>query len=99
MPRKHHHHHVTIPRKTAFDYVVYVFSIITPLFELPQAYTIYANHSSRNISPYTWSFFILDNLVWIAYGIKQRSKPLIITSCLYLVIEACIVYGIFLYHT
>lgn len=98
MARKHHPKSaVHRKNKTTLDYTIWLFSVATPLFELPQTYAIYAHHDAQNVSGYTWSFFLIDNLVWIIYGIKHKSKPLILTSVLYFLIEASIVYGIVLY--
>jgi uncharacterized protein with PQ loop repeat len=85
-------------KKEFFDYIVYFFTIATPLFELPQAYAIYANKSAEDVSMLTWSFFLIDNLVWIVYAIKRRVIPLLITTILYLAIEALVVIGIFVYR-
>jgi uncharacterized protein with PQ loop repeat len=85
------------PQKEFFDYIVYFFTIATPLFELPQAYAIYANGSAEDVSLLTWSFFLIDNLVWIIYAIKRRVTPLLVTTALYLLIELVIVIGIILY--
>lgn len=90
--KKHRTH-----QKEFFDYVVYFFTIATPLFELPQAYEIYASKSAQDVSLWTWSFFLIDNIVWIIYAAKRRVLPLLITTILYLVLEAAIVVGIILY--
>ena len=100
--RKHLHHtpaqaHKTGKRREPFDYVIYFFTVATPLFEIPQAITIYANHSAKDVSVWTWSFFVIDNLVWIVYAVKQKLTPLLITSILYLIIEIAIVAGIIHY--
>lgn len=87
----------TQPEKEFFDYVVYFFTIVTPLFELPQAYTIYANKSAQDVSLLTWGFFLLDNIVWIIYAIRRKVLPLLITTILYMLIEIGIVVGIILY--
>ena len=96
-----HKHHVKklhkTPRKEPFDYIVYFFTIATPLFELPQAYDIYTSRSAEDISLLTWGFFLLDNFVWIIYAIKRKVIPLLITTGLYLLIEMIIVIGIILY--
>ena len=85
------------PKKEFFDYIVYFFTIATPLFELPQAYAIYVNKSAEDVSLLTWGFFLLDNFVWIIYAIKRRVIPLLITTLLYLLVEIAIVIGIILY--
>jgi uncharacterized protein with PQ loop repeat len=97
MARKHHTKHLKQKHKTSLDYFIYFFSVATPLFELPQAYTIYVNHNAQNVSIYTWSFFLIDNVAWIIYGLRRKSKPLVITSVLYLLIELIIVVGILRY--
>jgi uncharacterized protein with PQ loop repeat len=83
--------------ETPFDYLVYLFTVATPLFEIPQAITIYAHHSAGDVSIYTWGFFVIDNFVWIIYSIKKRLIPLLVTSVLYLLIEASVVVGIVIY--
>lgn len=80
-----------------FDCVVYFFSIATPLFELPQAYTIYANKSGANVSLATWGFFVLSDIVWIIYAAQRRLRPLLIATIIYMLIECSIVVGILLY--
>lgn len=101
MPHRTHAKHVsrqsTISDKGAFKYVIYFFTFATPLFELPQAYTIYTNHSAANVSVLTWGFFVIDNIVWIIYAMKRHLRPLLITSILYLIIEMSVVIGIILY--
>jgi uncharacterized protein with PQ loop repeat len=81
-----------------FDYVVYFFTFVTPLFELPQAYEIFSRQSAQDVSVWTWAFFCIDNFVWIAYAIRNGIRPVLITSILYEIIELTILAGIILYH-
>jgi uncharacterized protein with PQ loop repeat len=102
MARLTHHKqkHITKTKsvpKHFFDYVVYFFTIATPLFELPQAITIYSTHNAESVSLTTWSFFLLDNIIWIIYALKRRIMPLLISTILYLLFELLIVVGILLY--
>jgi len=106
MPHKRHGHprrvtKVALPvsstAKHPLDYVVYFFSIATPLFELPQAYAIYSSHSAVDVSLTTWGFFLLDNVVWIIYAYKRKIIPLLVSTILYLLFELSIVVGILLY--
>jgi uncharacterized protein with PQ loop repeat len=84
-------------KKDLFDYAIYFFTVATPLFEIPQAYIIFATHNASGVSIWTWSFFLVDNLFWIFYGWRRRIMPLLVTSILYLVIELIIVIGILKY--
>lgn len=85
------------PHKEPFDYIVYFFTIATPLFELPQAIDIYTSQDAGSVSLLTWGFFVLDNLVWIVYALRRRLMPLFISTLLYLAIEISIVIGVIAY--
>ena len=94
----HHHRHLHQKKnKQPFDYVVYFFMIATPLFELPQAFNIYVNHSAEGVSIWTWGFFFVVSLVWAAYAIHNKLRPLIVTYAMYMLFEAVIVIGIVKY--
>lgn len=98
MARHHHAHKVKKKEpKTTFDFLVWFFTIATPLFEVPQAYAIYSSKSAENVSILTWVFFLLSDLVWLAYGIRNKIMPLIIMYIFYTIVEAGIVVGILLY--
>jgi len=90
-------HHKQKKKREPFDYVIYFFTIATPLSEIPQAITIYVHHAARDVSIWTWGFFLLDNVVWIIYGLRCKLKPVFITSLLYLVVELAIVVGVIHY--
>ena len=94
--RKHIH---TTHKKSLdpFDYVVYVFGFVTPLFELPQLWQIYSRHAAEDVSLTTWAFFCIDNLVWITYGWRKKEWPVFISAVLYEILEVGIVIGILLY--
>ncbi len=92
-----HKHLITKKAKEPLDYIVYFFGVVTPLFEIPQAVTIFTTKDASNVSLWTWGFFLLDNLVWIVYAIRRRLWPLLLTSILYELIEISIVVGILLY--
>jgi uncharacterized protein with PQ loop repeat len=85
-------------KHTLFDFIVYFFMIATPLFELPQAITIFTRHSATDVSLWTWAFFCIDNLVWITYAVRQKLLPVLLTSILYEAIEILVVVGILLYR-
>lgn len=93
-----HRHLYRKPKKDWFDYLLYVFMVATPLFELTQAWTIYGTKSAQDVSLTTWSFFTVSNLAWIAYAIRNKLKLLVFVYCLYMVIEVSIVVGIILYN-
>jgi len=93
-----HHIKNKKPHKNrALDAVLYFFVFTTPLFELPQAYLIYNRHDASDVSVLTWTYFAISSIAWLAYGVRQRIKPIIFAYSLYLVIETSIVIGIIRY--
>lgn len=97
-PLRHHQSHRKKKKLEAFDYLIYFFTFATPLFEVPQLLEIYTNRSAQDVSLLTWSFFCLDNVVWIIYAAKRKLWPVLITSLLYEVFEVAILIGIILYR-
>ena len=93
-PVLHHLHKKRAKTKEPFDYILYFFVFTTPLFEIPQALEIFIRHDAHDVSLVTWTYFLLSNVAWFIYGVKQNIKPLMITYTLYMIIEFAIVAGI-----
>jgi len=90
-------HHVARKKRDGYDRLAYFFAVTTPLFELPQLVEIYRNRSSQNVSLVTWGYFLLADMVWLIYGLRHGLRPVVITYCLYLLVEGAILAGIFAY--
>lgn len=86
-----------IKKNEADTKLVYFFGLVTPLFMIPQAYTIFRKEDASNVSLIMWIFFLLADAVWIAYGVKHAIKPLVYSHSLYIVVEVFIVAGILIY--
>ncbi len=95
-PAAHKHVH-SKKKKQPFDYVVYFFTIATPLFELPQLLTIFRSHDASNVAWQTWGFFIVASIVFATYAYREHIMPMLITSLMYAVLESGIVIGIIMY--
>lgn len=83
-----------IDRKDAFDSLIYFFAFTTPLFELPQLYSIYTAKSSAHVSLITWSYLAVSSMVWLAYGLRKKIKPLIASYILYSTVELAVAVSI-----
>lgn len=95
---KHKHLHLQTKKPhDSLDLLVYFFTFATPLFEVPQVLEIYLRHSAQDVSIWTWAFFCIDNIVWIAYALRKRIMPVLITSILYEIFELAIFIGILIY--
>ena len=99
----HYHHHKKAVAKNkkhktdAVDYFVYFFMFLSPMFEVPQAITIYTQKSADSVSFATWALFFMASIAWLVYGIRNRLKLIIAVQIAYMVIEAIVVIGIIKY--
>jgi uncharacterized protein with PQ loop repeat len=91
------HHVRKNKKKELIDYFIYWFVFTTPLFELPQAYIIYSQKDSSNVSLPTWGYFGVSSVFWLIFGIHKRIKPIIFAYSMYLLIEIVIAAGILVY--
>ena len=90
----HAHRHLLKHKRSKFDNFIYIFAFTTPLFEIPQIITIFAAHSSENVSVITWTYLAISSLAWLIYGIMKKMKPLIVSYVLYVLVEFSIVVSI-----
>ena len=77
---------------------IYFFAITTPMFELIQALRIYTEKSSSDVSLLAWSYFLVDNIVWLIYGYVYKQKPILIMYMLYTTSELIVVAMILFYR-
>ncbi len=77
--------------------LVLAVAIIEPLSTIPQIVDIFTTKDTTAISLVTWLLFAIAAVVWLAYGIKIKNTPLIISSSLWMLTESIIVIGILIY--
>lgn len=79
------------------DTLVLIIGIIGPLSILPQIFKIFVEHDASGLSIYTWSFFIMMNIPWIAYGVLHKEKVIYIAHSLWLISHVIVLIGIVMY--
>jgi uncharacterized protein with PQ loop repeat len=73
---------------------VYLSAILGPFSSVPQIYAIwFVDTSPVGVSMTTWLLFLLISVLWLAYGIVRRDRPLIISNSIWIVLEVIIVVG------
>lgn len=82
--------------KPPLDTITYVVGFLTPIFTLPQMYTVLIRDETAGVSLATWSFYLLSSTLFAVFGIKHKEKLLIITYVPFVIIEALIVIGLLL---
>ena len=77
--------------------VAYVAALAGPLSSVPQLWEIWMDRHAAGVSLVTWTLFLVTSTVWLFYGLSKRDRPLIISNALWVVFEAFIMLGAFLY--
>jgi uncharacterized protein with PQ loop repeat len=74
-----------------FYRIVLAIAFIEPLTTLGQIYQIWKSKSAVGNSLATWSFFAFSGVIWLSYGVKIKSKPLIVSSMLWVITESIVI--------
>jgi uncharacterized protein with PQ loop repeat len=74
--------------------LVLAVGIIEPLITIPQAYTVWVDKQTAGVSLLTWTGYIVAAIIWVLYGLKIKDKPIIISSAMWVLIEAAVVLGV-----
>ena len=61
------------------SFVVTIFGILMSIGHFPQAYKIYKNRNSKDISLITYSIFFLGSIAWVIYGILLNDIPIVLS--------------------
>jgi uncharacterized protein with PQ loop repeat len=77
--------------------VAYVVALCGPLSSVPQMWEIWADRDAAGVSLVTWTLFLVTSVVWLLYGIVKSDRPLILSNAIWVVCEAIIMVGAFLY--
>lgn len=72
-------------------------AVVSPLLGVPQAVEIFVERDASGLSLFSWLAFTAVALVFLAYAITHRIKPLIVAEALWLVVYAAIIPGILIY--
>ena len=86
------------PNTYFVDKFIYVVGTLAPLTAVPQLYSIWASRSAGSVSLLSSLGYLFVAASWLAYGLYHREKPIIITSLLWVVMDALIVVGVIIFH-
>ena len=90
MPQHHKHHSKAL---SLFEKLILVIAVAEPLATLPQIYQIWINKQTTGVSIVTWSLYAIAAGAWLIYAINIKSKPLIISSGLWVITETLVAVG------
>jgi uncharacterized protein with PQ loop repeat len=84
--------------RTVIDDAMGAAAVIHPLTATPQVVQIYSTHHAADVSLLTWLCFMALGVVFLAYAILHKIKPLIVTQVLWFIMDVLIVTGVLLYR-
>lgn len=71
--------------------------VLLPILTIPQAYSVIIEKETAGVSLVTWSFYLLSSTLFAIFGVIHKQKLLIVTYIPFVLVEAVIVIGLFLY--
>jgi len=77
----------------AIDYSALTIGILIPLMTLPQIIQIFVTKDASSISIPTWGAYIFSSCFWFAYAVIHKSRPLIVNSVMWLIVNVLVVIG------
>lgn len=81
----------------AFDYVMDIAALASPIALLPQVYQIFETHTVSGLSLTTWLLLCGLNVLWVAYGAYRQVTPIVIVNVLCGILNFAGIVGIVLY--
>jgi uncharacterized protein with PQ loop repeat len=71
--------------------------IVQPLITLPQIIAIYGNRSADDVSLLTWVGYLVFGVIFLAYGIVFKLRPIWVGQIIWVTMQAITVAGILIY--
>lgn len=86
------------PDKSFLYRLTLVASVVQPLTTVPQVIKVYQTHDVAGLSLTTWLGYAIVGLVFLAYGLKYKLLPIVLTQTIWFVLQVSIVAGILLFR-
>lgn len=83
--------------KRVVDRIIYIVVFVGPIMNLPQLFKIWLYRDATGVSFVSWIGFAVFSVVWLAYGILHKEKPIIFMNLFLMVVQALIAIGAFVY--
>jgi uncharacterized protein with PQ loop repeat len=97
--RNHRHVYYRVPKAgKKLEMLITFVAVFEPLMTFPQIMVIWSSHKAQGVSIMTWSLYTVSAVVWLAYGLKIKSRPIVISSILWAITEAMVAVGAIIYR-
>lgn len=88
---------IVFTRHSVFESAMIGLAIFEPATAIPQIIQIYTSKNASSLSLLSQLLYLGTTCMWLFYGIRTKSRPLALTSLLWMISELLIIFGIFLY--
>lgn len=72
-------------------------AFVGPLMTLPQVVHIFQNQNASGVSSMTWLFYVISSLIWLLYGLINRSRAIQVNSLLGAILSFVVFVGTIIY--
>lgn len=93
-----HPHTLTSRKSTLFDKLVFIVAIVYPLSAVPQAIEVLSGKTD-GVSLVSWLMFLLCSTLLLAYGLKHKVAPMIMSNSIWVLVNVVVVTGLLLVNT
>lgn len=96
--KKHPSLVVKRPKLSSFDKLVLFVSVLYPFSAFPQVIAVFGGRT-EGVSILSWTVFLFCASLFLAYGIKRKVAPMIISNSIWVVMDALVIVGIVIFST
>lgn len=83
---------------TPFDKLVLFVSILYPFSAFPQVVAVFSG-KTEGVAVLSWMVFFVCALLFLIYGVKRRVPPMIVSNSIWIVMDALVIIGIFVFSS
>jgi uncharacterized protein with PQ loop repeat len=74
--------------------VLRIFSVLTMVMTVPQAYAVWAVPNVAGVSLASWSAYLVSACLWFVYGVRRRDKTIYLACIGWVLLDVAIVMGV-----
>ena len=86
------------PPPTLLEKFLRFAAVGTMLMTVPQVWSIWATSGATDVSPLSWSAYLLSSIAWLAYGIRKSDATICFANAGWLAMDIAIIAGILMRH-
>ena len=86
------------PQVASLEKILRALSVATMLMTLPQVLTIWVGRDAGGVSLFSWVSYLVSACFWFVYGLQKRDKTIYLACIGWILLDAAIVVGVFVYR-